>query len=200
MLNIDTSKPVDRTGNAFCGPLVVAAILGTSTGRVASALAAVRQENHGVVKLGNGRAKRVRNRTTESIRGTYPAELETLLASYGYSFEPVDVGARFRMARKLRGRPSYVNDAGTRFACPNPPLLSTETWHPWTVLEHCALPLWQGLSRLRDGGTYIVFTPGHWALAHNGHWCETFTNGNWVRFSHAPKSSRRMLAAWRVTQ
>jgi hypothetical protein len=34
-----TDNPVNRDGNSFCGPLVVAAILGCSTGHVATLIA-----------------------------------------------------------------------------------------------------------------------------------------------------------------
>lgn len=37
-MQLDTSKPVDRTGNRYCGPLVIAAITGMSTADAAAAL------------------------------------------------------------------------------------------------------------------------------------------------------------------
>jgi len=53
---------IDRTGNRYCGPLVVAGILGTSTGDVAAQVASMRKRVGGV-PLANGRIKRVRGRT-----------------------------------------------------------------------------------------------------------------------------------------
>lgn len=192
---IDTTKPVDRTGNTFCGPLVVAAILGTSTGAVVAEIAAKRQATRGV-RLSTGKLRRVRARTADAIRGTYDTELFALLESRGVKLEPVDVGARYRPHRKIRGRPCYVNTDGSRFSCP---LDLGDDWLPWTLLEREVLPLWRAALRLRDGATYIVHLPGHWAIVSGGKWCETYTRGEWLPLAAAPCRNRQVKAAWRVT-
>lgn len=197
---LDTTKPVDRTGNAFCGPLVVAAILGTSTGNVATEVANIRKRIGGAIIAHNGapKLKRVRARTGEAVRGTYDSELFAVLAAHGVRTEYVDVGARLRPHRKLRGRPCYVNADGTRFHCGNgPPILSTEDWYPWTYLQSEALPLWRVMLRLQQG-TYIVHLPRHWAVLSDGKWCETYTGGEWRDMRAVPGRNRKVNAAWRV--
>lgn len=197
---IDTSKPVDRTGNTFCGPLVVAAICGTSTGQVCESIAAMRQRTGGV-QLGK-RVKRVRARTADKIKGTYDGELFAVLKSQGFAVAPVDVGARYR-SQSVRGfyRDTFVSDDGKRFCRGAPPILDSRTWWPWTLIERECLPLWRWLLRVRDDAhTYIVHLPGHWAIAHAGQWCETYTDGKWVPANRAPRGSRKVINAWRVTR
>lgn len=193
---IDTTKPVDRTGNKWCGPLVLAAIMGTSTGEVCEALAVERQLTRGV-RLSNGKIKRVRGRTADTMRGTYDTELFALLERNGFVLESIDVGARYRPGRHS----TYVNDAGTRYASPRPPIFTTETWWPWTVLVRDCLPLWRWLLRVRnDNNAYIVHLPNHWAITARGMWCETHTKGDWIRAAQAPQGRRKVLKAWRVTR
>lgn len=197
-MNIDTTKPVDRTGNIYCGPLVVAAILGTSTGNIAAEVARMRVANGGAVTT-TGKVRRVRARTAEAIRGTHTGELEALLTRAGFSLVPVDVGARYHAHPKGRRGNGYVSSDGKRWLCTQF-LADGSRWLPWTLLEHRALPLWQAALRLRDGGTYIVHLPGHWAIASDGKWCETHTQGQWVPLAAAPRGNRKVRAAWRVTR
>lgn len=197
-MNIDTTKPVDRTGNSFCGPLVVAAILGISTGEVADLIAARRRTNKGV-RLASGKVKRVRGGRVagHGVKGTYDTELFELLAARGYTVEPVDVGARY--GRQYTG---WVNPEGTRVSRRDPqraviPLFDAGQWLPWTFLRHAFRQIWTAAPKFRSG-TFIVGTPGHWAIVSNGMWCETFTKGVWL--SLTPMSRRKVLNAWRVTR
>lgn len=195
---IDTTRPIDRTGNSYCGPLVLAGILGTSTGVIAAEVAKMRCEHKGA-RLSDGRVRRVRGRTAEAIRGTYDSELFGVLAAAGYRWEAIDVGARYVTHRKA-GPHAYVDSdfkqwqrGSVLFA------LNPDHWHPCTLLERRARPLWQVATRLLDG-VFIVHLPNHWALCADGRWCETYTSGQWVPLRAAPKSYRRVLDAWRISK
>ena len=189
---------VDRTGNNFCGPLVVAAIVGTSTGQVAAEVANMRQAIGGA-RLSNGKLRRVRGRTADKVRGTYDIELFAVLKLHGYEATPIDVGNRYVPQFQ---RPVLVRADGKLFARNGMAVVGVDgnaEWLPWTVLQRTARPLWQVLPRLTSG-TYIINTPGHWALARDGQWCETLTHGNWLPYARAPQSKRKVLKAWRVTR
>jgi hypothetical protein len=198
---INTNNPVNRDGNSFCGPLVVAAILGISTGEVAELIAARRRVNKGV-RLASGKVKRVRGGRVagHAIKGTYDSELFELLAERGYKVEEINVGARY--GRVYTG---WINPEGTRVmrrdpanALPYPPL-DYNDWKPWTFLRRAFRVLWTSIPKFKSG-TYIVNTPGHWAIASDGKWCETFTKGEWVPLALAPQSRRKVVRAWRVTR
>jgi len=191
---IDTTKPVDRMGNSFCGPLVVAAIIGTSTGAVADMIKHGRAAKAFAVPVG-----RKRRPKATVVRGTYENELFALLEAHGARIEPIDVGSRYIRIRGARGRDTFVNATFTRWAASFlPPVLSTDEWYPCTILEREALPLWR-VAVLFDTGTYIVNTPNHWAIASDGKWCETYTKGEWVPLRNAPGRNRKVLRAWRVS-
>jgi hypothetical protein len=195
-LAIDTARPVDRAGNAFCGPLVVAAILGTSTGNVATEVANLRCKLKGA-RMADGTIKRIRGRRADKVRGTYNSELFAVLESRGLLIESVPVGGRWVEIRKCRGRSTYVNGSFTRMARGGMPPWGD--WYPVTLITREGRSLWM-LRQLFASGTYIVQLPGHWALAHDGLWCETHTSGQWVDIRVAPKSSRKVLQAWKITQ
>jgi hypothetical protein len=186
-----TDNPVNRDGNSFCGPLVVAAILGCSTGHVATLIARKRAQDKGV-RLASGKLKNTRGKSADKIRGTYAVELFAILADHGITVEPVDVGARYE-----RAYTGYVNASVTRSVRGNTPLFSTEQWYPWTMIRHLYRTLWLSVSKFKSD-TYIISTPGHWAIASDGKWAETFTRGEWVPLALAPKSRRKVLQAWRV--
>ena len=181
---LDTSKPVDRTGNSYCGPLVVGAILGTSTGYVAESVLRLRREG-----LGHKRARK-----SGAIKGTYADELLRLLAQHGYRTEQIDIGARYR---RRTYRETLVNDSFTRWAS-REPLFSTETWHPATLLRVAYPSLGMWLRTLRTDATYIVHLPRHWAIASAGKWSETHTDGKWIDFRGAPGRARHVTAAYLV--
>jgi hypothetical protein len=190
---IDTTKPVDRTGNAYCGPLVVAAILGCSTGKVAEEIAAYRVKNKGV-RLPSGLVRRMKGRSADKIRGTHSAELLELLARHGIKTEAINPGARLIPWE----RNVMVNSQFTRWVR-KAPVLSTDDWVPASLVRLTGLTLWQASSKFAEG-TFIIVTPGHWAIISDGKWCETFTGGKWVDLRHAPKDNRRVISAWRVTK
>lgn len=190
---IDTTRPVDRTGNNYCGPLVLAAICGTSTGEIVRDIADERARLGGV-RLCNGNIKRVRGRTPDKVRGTYDSELFMVLNQHGCAVENVDVGARYRRQFACA---TFINENASRFAKGFQPWDYAHPWSPCTMLVRDCRPLWLWLNRL-DNGVYIVHVPGHWAIAANGKWCETYTNGVWVDKRHAPKGNRKVIEAWKV--
>jgi hypothetical protein len=188
MLILDTSKPVNRDGNTYCGPLVVAAIMGTNTGAVATAITGMRAARDPVTILRGRKAPR-----RGPIRGTYYSELCALLERSGFGVRSVDVGVRFQPDRKW----GYVNATCTRGARQLPMFANPSEWHAVTWLRAVYRPLWAFLSHA-DNGTYIVNTPGHWAIASGGQWCETYTRGEWVAKRAAPKQNRRVINAWQI--
>jgi hypothetical protein len=68
---IDTTRPVDRTGNPYCGPLVVAAILGISAGAVAAEVLNMRQSKDW--------AARKMKRVPKEVKGTVRTELRLVV-------------------------------------------------------------------------------------------------------------------------
>ena len=188
MLTLNTSKPVDRTGNMYCGPLVVGAILGTSTGVVAQRIEAMRTARDPVT-IPRGRKAPRRG----AVRGTYHTELRAVLEREGFGFRDVDVGARWRPIRKWR----YVDSTCTRGANQKPLFDDPNNWHEVTWLRR-EVPTLRDWLRHTDNGTYIVNLPGHWAIVSNGQWCETYTRGEWVAKRAAPKQSRHVINAWQI--
>lgn len=181
-LSIDTTRPVDRTGNPWCGPLVVAAVLGTSTAQVVSELIPLRRAR----KVGRRIAK------IDTVRGTSIGELRAVLALHGRTLTPVDAGVR--LTRKYTG---FISPDGKR-SCRVQPAFLCEPWRPWSMLTWHYPALWQFLARYKVG-TFIVQLPGHWALLHDGQWCETFTNGIWCDAHRAPKQRRKVQLAYLVS-
>lgn len=184
--------PIDRTGNAYCGPLVVAAIIGISAGDAAARIAAHRVKVGGSVIRG-GKLKRTRARTADKLRGTYEQELFDVLADAGYACTPVDCGARYRCTRHH----VLINADFTRFYHRDA-LFHPGELLPVSLVKRTGRPLWQVLHSLSRADTFIVNTPGHWAIARDGQWCETHTRGHWVDFRAAPSTSRQVLNVWRV--
>ena len=151
----------------------------------------------GGARLANGKLRRVRGRTADKVRGTYDIELLAVLLLHGFEATPIDVGNRY-VPEFIR--PVHVSADGKRFSRHGVPILDKpENWLPWSIVRRTARPLWQVLPRLTSG-TYIINTPGHWALARDGQWCETLTYGNWLPYCRAPQSNRKVLQAWRVTR
>lgn len=189
MLTLDTSKPVDRTGNAYCGPLVVAAIMGTSTGDVASQVYAMRKA---------GESPRKMKRVPAAVKGTTGSELVRLLQARGYAVYDTDIGARYR---PQDFRTYYAdNDANKSYRTPNPLVAITEyPLAPWSLVRR-VLPTLGDWLRHTDGKTYIIHLPGHWALASGGKFTETYTRGAWVPFREAPSRNRHVTMAYLVTQ
>lgn len=52
-MRLETTKPVDRTGNRYCGPLVIAALAGFSTAEAAAALRRATGRTHAVKSVSN---------------------------------------------------------------------------------------------------------------------------------------------------
>jgi hypothetical protein len=165
---------------------------------VAAEVANMRQAIGGS-RLSNGKIKRVRGRTADKVRGTYDTELFAVLLLHGFEATPIDVGNRYVPQFQ---RAVLVSADGKRYARNGMAVVGVDgnaEWLPWTVLQRTARPLWQVLPRLTSG-TYIINTPGHWALARDGQWCETLTCGEWLPYARAPQSKRKVLKAWRVTR
>ena len=76
---INRDRPVDRTGNSFCGPLVIAAILGTST-----AEAAERVRRHVIRKC-------YRN----AVKGMYNEDLRYTLEVSGFAVYPLKIAKHY---------------------------------------------------------------------------------------------------------
>ncbi len=127
------------------------------------------------------------------MRGTYYTELRAVLERQGFGLRECDVGAHWRPDRRWH----YVNADFTRGANQKPFFDDPNNWHAVTWLRREYQSLGTFL-RCTDDATYIVNTPGHWAIASGGQWCETFTRGEWVAKRGAPKQTRRVLRAWQI--
>lgn len=185
---LDTIESVDRTGNKFCGQLVLAAILGKSSGYIAECIAQLRR---------TGRSKYSKRTRDGSVKGTWNQELLQVLEDHGVKVEHVDTGARYYCKRRQifisrQPSPSVWRCTYQRMSTDHPEASLVD-------LRKLTLQSWFfRLPAAERNGTYIVNVPGHWLLISGGKLVETHTDGKWVPFALAPKLRRTVNFAWRV--
>lgn len=205
-----TLQSVDRTGNGFCGPLVLAAIFGCDTAEAAA---------------------RIRQATSSSrpVKGMHNFELERTLSFHGYRAAKCGISWRYR-ADLIPGQcGTHVDNTMERRA-------SLEEYHRVKRMGGCVhaadgrMPLMitniTGVSGQQDwaapftpvkmvGPTlaewirtydrdpnafYIVEVNLHYVLVKGRKFVDTFTKGEWVFTGSAPHRRKRVKNVWKVTK
>lgn len=176
---------VDRSGNRYCGPLVLAAILGCTTAEATA-------------------KARLANDSREAYKGMCNADVIRTLKVYGRTVteEPVP---KMLVAARCVGEPKGVVTHGFDI---------TETFKDGRVIkcvvsservQYCAVKI-QGVTfaawlkqRLDKAGTYLVNVTGHYVLVSGRQFVDTYTRGEWVNIGKAPHRRCRVEHVWRIT-
>jgi hypothetical protein len=187
-----TRQSVNRDGNRYCGPLVIAALLGCSTSEAA---AKVREAAN----------------TDRAIKGMFNGEMLKTLAWNGFKIEnlkvPKHYEARRRPGQSIEDSVEYCTNTWTRFRPDGSILL----WRPENdaslggssmtpvKLVGCTLAAWLR-QRPDRAGTYLINVTGHYVLVVGQKFVDTQTRGEWVSLKKAPHRRTRVENVWQVTK
>lgn len=183
-----TRAPVDRTGNRYCGPLVLAALIGCTTAEAAA---------------------KVRSATGDhsAIKGMHNHELIKTLKAAGHTLLELPVAMRMVEARNP-GEPSGQIHYGTDSWSINVPG-GVRLWRPADHSQGasamCLLrrqgPTLAAWLRTRPDkcATYIINVTGHYVLVSGRKFVDTYTKGEWVNIGKAPHRRCRVVKVWQVT-
>lgn len=205
-----TLQSVDRTGNGFCGPLVLAAIFGCGTAEAAA---------------------RIRQATSSSrpVKGMHNFELERTLRAHGYSAVKETLALRYRSNHApFWGSRKYVDNSMERAipleeyhkykreghrvtpVCGIMPLMRTyvtgasgpQNWDAeYTPVKRVGPTLAEWIRGDRDPNAfYIVEVNLHYVLVKGRKFVDTFTKGEWVFTGSAPHRRKRIKTVWKVTK
>jgi hypothetical protein len=186
-----TRTTVDRSGNRYCGPLVLAALLGCTTAEAAAKVRAACGHGH-------------------TIKGMTNNELLKTLIAGGYSVTELNVSKHYVEARNP-GEPSGV----VNFRSNNWEIRMGATiqkgvrlWQPpegfnltsqFTPVKHVGPTLAAWLRTRPDkSATYIINVTGHYVLISGRKFVDTGTRGEWVNIGKAPHRRARVVKVWRV--
>lgn len=188
-----TRQSVNRDGNRYCGPLVLAALLGCTT---AEAAAKVREATN----------------TDRAIKGMYNNDMiKTLVRAGGFDVRQLEVPKHYQ-ARRRPGQAvadvvEYCTNTWTKYG-PNGQLL---LWRPNNdhslggsamtpvKLVGCTLAAW--LKQRPDrAGTYVINVTGHYVLVVGQKFVDTQTRGEWVSIRKAPHRRTRVENVWQVSR
>jgi hypothetical protein len=185
-----TRKSVDRSGNRYCGPLVLAALLG---GTSAEAAAKVREA------AGTDRA----------IKGISNHEMLKTLAANGFRVAQLPVPKRYVARRwigeRVEDTVEYVSNTWWKG-----PGHSIQAWRPPAdadmggsamtpvKLTGCTLAAWLR-QRPDRAGTYVINVTGHYVLVVGRKFVDTQTRGEWVSIAKAPHRRTRVENVWQVS-
>jgi hypothetical protein len=182
-----TRQSVTRDGNRYCGPLVIAALLGCST---AEAAAKVRASTD---VLG-------------AVKGMYNGDLIKTLEANGYKLTAVEVSKRYAVSR---GVGESVGDAihYTRLTKVRRPdgsyresINTNDNPAPFTPLKLVGETLASWLRNRKDkAGTYVINVTDHYVLVVGRKFVDTYTRGEWVPIGKAPHRRTRVARVWQVT-
>lgn len=195
-------RSVDSTGNGFCGPMTLAAILGCTTAEA---------------------AERIRTATnqTRAIKGTHTWEMEHTLAAAGCPMVkqplarayitdrlpgfPTGVWTDYAVYRRDRGGP--VNGLDARYDVRpsvnglRPYDCGTQWAAPFTQVKHVGPTLAAWMRQKRDPAAfYIIEVSHHWVLVRGRKFIDTATKGEWVFLRSAPHRRKRVINVWSVTK
>lgn len=185
---------VDRTGNSYCGPLVLAAIMGCTSAEAANRVRAVRG--------------------LKVVKGTLPQDLWCTLRAHGYRSYHEYVPQRYINARKP-GKPGTSIDTVALQRCPQSTAyrvagVSMEwmpgsgglnpVWGaPYTPIKLAGPTLAEWMRSKRDPDAYyVVGLSDHWVLVKGRKFIDTFTKGQWVFLRSAPHRRKRVRSVFRV--
>jgi hypothetical protein len=186
-----TRQSVDRSGNRYCGPLVIAALLGCST---AEAAAKVREAAD----------------TDRAIKGMYNNEMVKTLAANGFTVAKLEVPkhyvARRRVGERIEDAVEYVSNTWWKG-----PGHSIQAWRPpsgidmggsaMTPVKLIGPSLASWLRQRPDrAGVYVVNVTGHYVLIAGRKFVDTGTRGEWVSIAKAPHRRTRVENVWQVSR
>lgn len=168
-----TRQNVVRDGNRYCGPLVIAALLGCTT---AEAAAKVREATD----------------SDRAIKGMFNHEMLKTLARNGFTVAQREV-PKLYLARR---RPGQSAEDAVRYSYEqNGPDA------PYTPLKltGCTLAAWLR-QRPDRAGTYVINVTGHYVLVVGRKFVDTGTRGEWVSIAKAPHRRMRVENVWQVSK
>jgi hypothetical protein len=185
-----TRQSVDRDGNRYCGPLVIAALLGCSTAEAAAKV-------------------RLATNSDRAIKGMFNNEmLKTLVRVGGFDVRQLDVPkhyeARRRPGQRVEDTVEYVSNTWWR-ETPN----CKQAWRPPAGIDMggsamtpvklvgCTLAAWLR-QRPDRAGTYVINVTGHYVLVVGQKFVDTATRGEWVSIRKAPHRRTRVENVWQV--
>jgi hypothetical protein len=186
-----TSQSVDRSGNRYCGPLVLAALLGCTS---AEAAAKVREAT------GADRA----------IKGMFNHEMLKTLAANGFRVAQLPVPKRYvsrrRIGERVEDTVKYVSNtwwkgSGHSIQAWRPPADADMSGSAMTPvkLTGCTLSAWLR-QRPDRAGTYVINVTGHYVLVVGRKFVDTQTSGEWVSIAKAPHRRARVENVWQVSR
>lgn len=186
-----TSRSVDRDGNRYCGPLVLAALLGCTT---AEAAAKVREATD----------------TDRSIKGMYSRELTATLAANGFTVAKLEVPKHYeprrRIGQRVEDAVEYCTNTWTKYHDGKVLLWRPNNDHGLggsamtpVKLVGCTLAAWLR-QRPNRAGTYVVNVTGHYVLVVGRKFVDTATRGEWVSIAKAPHRRTRVENVWQVSR
>lgn len=188
-----TRQNVVRDGNRYCGPLVLAALLGCTTAEAAAKV-------------------RLATNSDRAIKGMHNDEMvKTLVRVGGFDIRKLDVPkhyeARRRPGQRVEDVVEYCTNTWTRHVDGNPNKILL--WRPNNdhslggsamtpvKLVGCTLAAW--LKQRPDrAGTYVINVTGHYVLVVGQKFVDTATRGEWVSIRKAPHRRTRVENVWQV--
>lgn len=182
-------RNVDQTGNGYCGPLVLAAIIGCTTAEAAA-----------LVRVGNG---------ARSVKGTNTSDLSFVLRTRG--FRMIEQRPQHHLVEdRIPGQPSGVPSFSTTWSSFTPSdrnangrMECIHTGGPacqFTALKSVGPTLAQWMRSKRNPDVfYIVELSGHWVLVRGRKFIDTATKGEWVFLRSAPHRRKRVKNVWMVS-
>lgn len=198
---------VDRDGNRYCGPLVLAALLGVSTAEAAEQVR--RHSNH-----------------TGAVKGMHNHDLLKTLMANGFNPQPVELPMRYQGIRKpgetwenaleftsgyswTSWRTSTENDKwackpGTRIECiigrKDLEALDPDNRSSCHNRVKRVGPTLAGFLKMRPNraATYVVNITGHYVLVSGRKFVDTYTRGEWVSIAKCPHRRARVVKVWEL--
>lgn len=173
-MKLNRDVPVDRTGNGYCGPLVIAALLGISTAEAASEV----------------RRRSNRRCYARAVKGMYNDDLVHVLKVNGLKVEKQPHG-------ELRYFPRYrwPNGKSVAFESYNGALGECTPVEQRPVKP--TLARWLA-ERPDKSATYVVQVTGHYVLVSGRKFVDTHTRGQWVNIGDAPRRRKRVEHVWMI--
>jgi hypothetical protein len=188
-----TRTNVVRDGNRYCGPLVIAALLGCTTAEAAAKV-------------------RLAINTDKPINGMYNGDmLKTLVRVGGFDVKQLEVPKHYTALRRPGQRIEDTVEHCTNTWTKHLPDGSIRLWRPdndgniggsaMTPVKRvgCTLAAWLR-QRPDRAGTYVINVTDHYVLVVGQKFVDTATRGEWVSIRKAPHRRTRVENVWQVSR